>query len=84
MSNRCDNSGVMPCARIWSSWKPFFHISGHWENNMTVYSSHVCTINAGYLGVYPEQLYLDYTQNNTKTVTILSDTNWELQPANNN
>lgn len=79
MSNGCDNSGVMLCAKIWSEWKPSFCISGHWQNNMIVYSSHVCSIYSRYLQIYPENIWLEYIEDDTENAQISSNIEWQLE-----
>ena len=81
MSNGCNNSGVGICSRVWSEWKPSFHIFSHWENRMIVFSSNVCSIYTRYLDVYPNSIVLEYPENDTDFASIHSNTDWVLSPS---
>ena len=79
MSNRCDNSGVALCSKVWGKGKPFFNLTGQCKNGMTIYSSHVCTIYSKYIRIFPESINLNSGVNSSNWSNIESNVDWHLQ-----
>lgn len=81
MSNRCDNSGVALCIKVWGKGKPFFNLTGECKNGMVIYGSHVCTIYSRYINIYPETLRLNDAIYSSGFASIESNVNWHLEKS---